>query len=282
MGINVIKACVKRCVCPSDPQSAQSNFVHPLSDSFGCVFYRNPAAQYVLPVLDKIFQIVRILNELYDPLQQQKFDSSYCKLLDITDADKSMILGIPVVENPQQLKTASDHVRFYLHNLHDACLHILCNAPFFLRCPPKAYDEIMVFLAGLCPFMLRKLNCIWEIFKSKYGTSVGYEDHLTETEEILEDQLNRVLTREYLSFLVDLLTKQSSCSTESIRAVFVCTAFDSLRWLDTTANIKAILLSELVFDKIMEEGLVQQIQEANYLLQSVLYGIQELVNMNQI
>ncbi|GIY74723.1 exportin-5 [Caerostris extrusa] len=64
--------------------------------------------------------------------------------------------------------------------------------------------------------------------------------------------------------------------TESIRAVFVCTAFDSLRWLDTTANIKAILLSELVFDKIMEEGLVQQIQEANYLLQSVLYGIQEL------
>ncbi|GIY39241.1 exportin-5, partial [Caerostris extrusa] len=65
--------------------------------------------------------------------------------------------------------------------------------------------------------------------------------------------------------------------TESIHAVFVCTAFDSLpRWLDTTANIKAILLSELVFDKIMEEGLVQQIQEANYLLQSVLYGIQEL------
>ncbi|GIY22636.1 exportin-5 [Caerostris darwini] len=129
MGINVIKACVKRCVCPSDPQSAQrGNFVHPLSDSFGCVFYRNPAAQYVIPVLDKIFQIVRILNELYDPLQQQKFDSSYCKLLDITDADKSMILGIPVVENPQQLKTASDHARFYLHNLHDACLHILCNA----------------------------------------------------------------------------------------------------------------------------------------------------------
>ncbi|GIX76192.1 uncharacterized protein CDAR_484341 [Caerostris darwini] len=62
----------------------------------------------------------------------------------------------------------------------------------------------------------------------------------------------------------------------SILAVFVCTAFDSLQWLDRTANIKAILLSELVFDKIMEEGLVQQIQEANYLLQSVLYGIQEL------
>ncbi|GIY37342.1 hypothetical protein CEXT_660771, partial [Caerostris extrusa] len=38
--------------------------------------------------------------------------------------------------------------------------------------------------------------------------------------------------------------------TESIHAVFVCTAFDSLRWLDTTANIKAILLSELVLTRI--------------------------------
>ncbi|GIY44465.1 hypothetical protein CEXT_431151 [Caerostris extrusa] len=63
-----------------------------------------------------------------------------------------------------------------------------------------------------CIILEKNLIVFGEIFKSKYGTSVGYEDHLTETEEILEDQLNRVLTREYLSFLVDLLTKQSSCS----------------------------------------------------------------------
>ncbi|GBM42891.1 hypothetical protein AVEN_240825-1 [Araneus ventricosus] len=170
----------------------------------------------------------------------------------------------------------------------------------------------MSVLAGLCPFMLQKLNAVWEKFKNKYGTCVNYEDKLTENEEIIEDQLHRTLSREYISFLVELMTKQDTCSvnentmesdkkdtsnghakgltelgtkilqTESVRPIFICTAFDSLRWLDTTTNIKAIQLSELVFNKILEDGLIQQIQEADYLLQSVLYGLVWEVDMGKV
>ncbi|XP_055925366.1 exportin-5-like [Argiope bruennichi] len=349
LGINVLKACAKRCVCPNDSVMAhKGNFIHPLSDSFGCTFYRNPAAPYILLIIDKIIHIISILNELYDPVYQEKIHPSYQRILDLTDADKTILLGIPVIEN-SHLKTSSDHMRFYLHNMFDSCLHILgCSVenlgidfytipelptllkekilhkieympplklrnlirlflrPFFLRCPPKAHDELMSVLAGLCPFMLQKLNAVWEKFKYKYGTCVNYEDKLTENEEIIEDQLHRTLSREYINFLVELLTKQDTCSvnenemesdkkdtpinhskcltdlgikilqTESVRPIFICTAFDSLRWLDTTTNIKAIQLSELVFNKIMEDGLIRQIQEANYLLQSVLYALQEL------
>ncbi|CAL1297292.1 unnamed protein product [Larinioides sclopetarius] len=349
LGINVLKACAKRCVCPSDPVVAhKGNFIHPLSESFGCTFYRNPAAQYILLVIDKIIHIISILNELHDPVYQEKIHPSYQRILDLTDADKTSLLGIPIIENSHS-KTPSDNMRFYLHNMYDSCLQILGSSvenlgidfytipelpallkgkilhkveympamklrslirlflrPFFLRCPPKAYDELMSVLAGLCPFMLQKLNAVWDRFKLKYGTCVNYEDKLTEKEEIIEDQLHRTLSREYISFLVELMNKQDTCSvnenamesdnkeasnshpksitklgikilqTESVRPIFICTAFDSLRWLDTTTNIKAVQLSELVFNKIMEDGLIQQIQEADYLLKSVLYGVQEL------
>ncbi|KAF8789205.1 Exportin-5 like protein [Argiope bruennichi] len=38
----------------------KGNFIHPLSDSFGCTFYRNPAAPYILLIIDKIIHIISL------------------------------------------------------------------------------------------------------------------------------------------------------------------------------------------------------------------------------
>ncbi|GFS47547.1 exportin-5 [Trichonephila inaurata madagascariensis] len=163
----------------------------------------------------------------------------------------------------------------------------------------------MNVLAAFCPFMLQKLNAVWDKFKLKYGSCMNYEDPQTETEEIVQDQLNRVLTREYVGFLESLLTQSYSpikdnkmesdqkdatygnsykittefglkiMETESVRLIFICTVFDSLRWLDTSANVKASFLCGIVFHLICKKGLIRQPQEADYLLKCVLNSLQE-------
>ncbi|GBO16107.1 Exportin-5, partial [Araneus ventricosus] len=148
LGINVLKACAKRCVCPTDPVIAhKGNFIHPLSDSFGCTFYRNPAAQYILLIIDKIIHIISILNELHDPVYQEKIHPSYQRILDLTDADKTILLGIPVVENSHP-KTPSDHMRFYLHNMYDSCLQILGSSVENLGIDFYMIPELPALLKG--------------------------------------------------------------------------------------------------------------------------------------
>ncbi|KFM64449.1 Exportin-5, partial [Stegodyphus mimosarum] len=167
-----------------------------------------------------------------------------------------------------------------------------------------AYDEIMTVLSEFCPFMLKRLSTRWENFRLRYGRS---EEQFTEWQEILDDELQRILTREYISFLGDLLHSkhtsnnsvedamdedskeysnvsmktvselgQKIMKSENVRTVVICTAFDAMHWLDTSTNIKSVLLCELIFKKLLEDNYVQQVQEANYLLQSILYGLQEL------
>ncbi|GFU60318.1 exportin-5, partial [Nephila pilipes] len=358
---NVTRACIKRCTHPSDPDIAQrGNFIHPLSDSTEGRLYRNPAAQHVICVMDKVIQIVKILNVLHDPVVKQIFHSDYSKLMDLTEVDKNCILGSPQnAENSHHTKTSFDRVKVYLQQLNENLLFILGSSaeklsidfynipgifdlvkenifhkiehipvlhlknlirlflkPFFIHCPPNAYHELMVVLAAFCPFMLQKLNAVWEKFKFKYGTGIHYEDQMSEIEEILEDQLNRILTKEYIFFIDSLLTQPYNypikedkmesdqkeptsngnktitelglkiMETERVRVVFICTVFDSLRWLDTSTNNKASFLCGIVFNHIFKERLIRQVQEANYLLHSVLYSLQEFgeheANLNSL
>ncbi|GFS47545.1 exportin-5 [Trichonephila inaurata madagascariensis] len=91
---NITRACIKRCIYPSDPEIAKKgDFIHPLSDLEEGVIYRNPAAEYVTGVIHEIVQIIKILNELYDPEVKQNFHLDYSKILDLTEVDKNSALG---------------------------------------------------------------------------------------------------------------------------------------------------------------------------------------------
>ncbi|XP_035209081.1 exportin-5-like, partial [Stegodyphus dumicola] len=320
--IHVIRGCVKRCKWPSDSDIAKKgNFVHPLSDSLKKIFYRNPAAQCIVPSLHQIFLLVRTLNALHDPAIQAKIHPSFLRALDISETDKYNILGTAYIDNLQRPKTIIERMNTFIHSAYDSCLHILGGAvenlsidfytvpslsklimeglftniqymsdsrlrllirvflrPFFLQCPALAYDEIMTVLSEFCPFMLKRLSTRWEKFRLRYGTS---EEQFTEWQEILDDELQRILTREYISFLGDLLHSkytsnnsvedamdddskeysnvpmktiselgQKIMTSENVRTVVICTAFDAMHWLDTSTNIKSVLLCELIFKKV--------------------------------
>ncbi|KAH6925470.1 hypothetical protein HPB50_005719 [Hyalomma asiaticum] len=137
---------------------------------------------------------------------------------------------------------------------------------------------------------------------------VDYETEMTEEQELLDDQLNRLLSREYLDILAAvLLTKrgqqdtspdsmnedqdgkqvESSAATisafgatvlktEELCSTVVMAVFNALHWSDTAASFKALQLSMPLLKLMFEHGFVRDEDSAAYLLRCVLMGLQVL------
>ncbi|KAG0419176.1 hypothetical protein HPB47_004293, partial [Ixodes persulcatus] len=88
-----------------------------------------------------------------------------------------------------------------------SCVSPDCTArsfvkPFVLHCPCELRGTVVLpLLKALFPFVFQKLNSKWENFRLKYGNCADYEDEMTEEQELLDDQLNRLLSREFLDLL---------------------------------------------------------------------------------
>ncbi|XP_054713639.1 exportin-5-like [Uloborus diversus] len=202
----------------------------------------------------------------------------------------------------------TDNMFCNIHNLTDYKLRQLIRIflkPFFLQCPPTAYDMLVNVIFGFSQFMRQKLTIRWQNFKKRYGSCAEYEQQESEIQEVLEDQSNRLLTREYINFLGALLTykgtnldvsdvgmeddrnenSQPKCMSElgikllqceNTRSIIICTFFDALSWLDTVANLKCISFCELIVKQLFKEDMIKSMQEANYLMLNVIQSLQDL------
>lgn len=182
--------------------------------------------------------------------------------------------------------------------------------PFVQCCPAELQaGVVMPLLRPILPLMFQKLNTKWDNFRLKYGNSVDYETEMTEEQELLDDQLHRTLSREYLSVLATiLLTKPkqqqdsavegaddeqeekpvdpsttviSPFGTTVLRAEELCspivlTVFNALHWSDTMASFKALTLSMPLLKHMLEHGVIRDEGSATYLLRCVLLGLQVL------
>ncbi|XP_070377892.1 exportin-5-like [Dermacentor albipictus] len=181
--------------------------------------------------------------------------------------------------------------------------------PFVQHCPAELQPMVVLpLLKPVLPFVFQKLNAKWEKFRLKYGNSVDYETEMTEEQELLDDQLNRLLSREYLDVLAAvLLTKrgqqdasldsmvedqegkqvESSAATisafgatilktEELCSPIVMAVFNALHWSDTAASFKALQLSMPLLKVMFEHGFVRDEGSAAYLLRCVLMGLQVL------
>ncbi|XP_035784555.1 exportin-5-like [Anopheles albimanus] len=73
--------------------------------------------------------------------------------------------------------------------------------PFIYTCPPVFHETVLLpILAHLVPFMLTRLTARWHYITSLYESGELGED-VNDTQEVLEDMLNRTLTREYIDVL---------------------------------------------------------------------------------
>ncbi|XP_047474194.1 exportin-5-like [Penaeus chinensis] len=113
-------------------------------------------------------------------------------------------LGLQFYQHP--------HLTDYLVHSSLANLHLIPDyrlrpiirtflKPFIQWCPPQCYQTVLLpILNHLCPFMLDRLSTRWGHLTSLIESG-SYEEENTDTQEMLEDLLIRMLTREYVDLL---------------------------------------------------------------------------------
>ncbi|XP_014667809.1 PREDICTED: exportin-5-like [Priapulus caudatus] len=74
--------------------------------------------------------------------------------------------------------------------------------PFVQHCPKECYSKVLLpVLCVVCPYLLHRLSGKWQAINQRYETSGDNEDDMPESQEVLEDQIIRQLTRDYIDFI---------------------------------------------------------------------------------
>nr|XP_024216968.1 exportin-5 [Halyomorpha halys] len=175
---------------------------------------------------------------------------------------------------------------------------------FVTSCPPSCYDTVLTpVLAHFTPYMFARLNARWQHLSelSENGNTDDHEEN-TDTQEMLEDMLNRTLTREYLDVLKVVLyggteTGNGSGSMEeegqevkpqsdviselgmrvlafdpTSQPIVLC-LLRALYWGDSTASLKCTSLLGGVMLHLVSAGKMTA-DLACHALTSILFGLQ--------
>lgn len=133
-GFNTVLGVIKRCSWPDDPDRAsRGGFVVGLTES-GNPIYRNPATPHVIPILPKILNMARILNELFAVNHLALLSEPYKNVFGMLEQEKRNLMGIPPIladpMDPTQMKsvTSVDKIQTYMTTLFENCYHMLGSA----------------------------------------------------------------------------------------------------------------------------------------------------------
>ncbi|TMS04334.1 Exportin-5 [Larimichthys crocea] len=169
---------VKRARWPSDLEEAKAGgFVVGYTPS-GAPIYRNPCTAQFLLLLPNLLALIRTHNSLFMPENMARLSETFSRAHEVMDAEKNVVLVI----------------RLFVRQL-------------VLSCPQEYYDSLLCPLLGpLFTYMMQRLNVRWQVIIQR--TSVNGEDeeealcHESQvTQEIFEEQLVCLLTREVLDLL---------------------------------------------------------------------------------
>ncbi|KAK8751328.1 hypothetical protein OTU49_014122 [Cherax quadricarinatus] len=179
--------------------------------------------------------------------------------------------------------------------------------PFIQCCPPQCYHVVLLpILNHLCPYMLERLNIRWGHL-SNLIESGTYEEENTDTQEVLEDFLIRMLTRDYIDLLkvvlvagprggcqdsADGMEAEMEISTptpavqealselghlvlgcDTICQAIVTTLLKVLCWQDSWACLKAVLVLGHVLRWLVGEGQHLSPDAVRQVMQAVLQGL---------
>ncbi|XP_063223391.1 exportin-5 [Bacillus rossius redtenbacheri] len=114
--------------------------------------------------------------------------------------------------------------------------------PFVNSCPPAFYEPVILpIFACFCPYMFTRLSTKWQYITQLYDSG-SIDDDQADTQEVLEDMLNRTLTREYLSLLKLALVGGSS---ESSSYDTMDQDAESAEPPRSNSSLQAVVISEL-------------------------------------
>ncbi|XP_058974671.1 exportin-5 [Musca domestica] len=156
--------------------------------------------------------------------------------------------------------------------------------PFVYSCPPAFYDTVLLpIFAHISPIMCQRLTARWTYITSLYESGqLNDEEQSNDTQEVLEDMLNRSLTREYLDVLkVALVGGQigpennvnnaASTATNIASDVTMDAEEHSMDGVAHTRAAQAALLSDIISD--LGAKLLRNPATTNYILMTLLSAL---------
>uniref|UniRef100_A0A674I765 Exportin-5 n=1 Tax=Terrapene triunguis TaxID=2587831 RepID=A0A674I765_9SAUR len=236
--VYTILGVVKRARWPTTLEEAKAGgFVIGCMPS-GNPIYRNPCTEQVLKLLDNLLALIRTHNNLYMPEMVAKLGETFAKALDMLEVEKNPLLEL--YDSPVY-KTILERMQGFFCTLYDNCFHILGNAgpsmqqdfytvdglasqflnsafvnlnnipdyrlrpmlrvfvkPLVLSCPSDHYETLLCPMLGpLFTYLHVRLSQKWQVISQR-------TDDNPESQEMLEEQLVRLLTRE----VMDLISKE--------------------------------------------------------------------------
>ncbi|KAM3606596.1 uncharacterized protein V6R79_019308 [Siganus canaliculatus] len=223
---------VKRSRWPADLEEAKAGgFVVGYTPT-GAPIYRNPCSAHFLLFLPNLLALIRTYNSLFMPENMARLSETFSKAHELMDAEKNVVLGLPqhlldIYDSPVY-RSNLERMQGFFTTLYDNYFHLLGNAGLSLQQDFYTVDRLAAEIAGsvfvsldhehydslLCPllgplfaYMQQRLTVKWQVINQR--TSANGEDEEEEvvcqesqvTQEMLEEQLVRLLTREVLDLL---------------------------------------------------------------------------------
>ena len=211
-------------------------------------------------------------------------------------------IGSEFYHQPNLASDLAQSVFANLPGLPDFRLRAM-NRTFFksliTKCPVPCFTSVILpVLRQFSPFMLLHMKERWNYLK-KVRENPSFDEDNTDSQEVLDDVIIRVMAREYMDTVKAILTsgKHSDINSENSNTVdgpavlgvlgeqaladgtlstcMVGTCLAALSWPDSPASSKACNLVELILPRLIEQGSLGQ-EDANSLMMTVLKAFQDM------
>uniref|UniRef100_A0A673BPE2 Importin N-terminal domain-containing protein n=1 Tax=Sphaeramia orbicularis TaxID=375764 RepID=A0A673BPE2_9TELE len=234
---------VKRARWPADLEEAKAGGFVVGYTSAGAPIYRNPCTAQFLASLPNLLALIRTQNRLFMPENMSRLSETFSRAHEMTDMEKNMVLGLtqPLLDihDTPVYKTNLERMQGFFTTLYDNCFHVLGNAGVCLQrdfytidglaeeitgsafcplsivfafsltcsrvfvkqlvqsCPQEYYDSL------LCPLLGPLFTYMMQV--RIYKVYIVCQDSQV-TQEMLEEQLVRLLARDVLDLLSKFVT----------------------------------------------------------------------------
>uniref|UniRef100_A0AAR2L3B8 Exportin-5 n=1 Tax=Pygocentrus nattereri TaxID=42514 RepID=A0AAR2L3B8_PYGNA len=296
--VYTILGVVKRARWPANLEEAKAGgFVVGYTPA-GAPIYRNPCAEPLLGLLPNLLNLIRTHNSLFLPENMARLSETFSRAYDVMDVEKNLILAIsqPTMDmyDSPVYKSALERMQGFFCMLYDNCYHVIGYAGPALQQDFYTVEALAEQLVGsalihlehvpdhrlqplknhlyssLFSGLSQRLNLRWQIINQRTNMCGSDDDECSEenqvTQEMLEDRLVRLATREVMDLLCDCstnvwvfslgddemmatdstqlntsqtadeLTELGKCllRKEDIYMTLLAISFNSLSWRDTT------------------------------------------------
>merc|ERR1719445_2240316 len=157
---------------------------------------------------------------------------------------------------------------------------------FIVNCPSSCYSSVLLpVLRQFCPFMQSHLVKRWNYIKT-VRENPNFDEDNTDSQEVLDDIIIRVMAREYIDTIKAILTSGSkpnnnetvqnensniengvstlsingeiSLSDASLSTCLVSTCLSGISWPDSPVSSRSCSLLEVILPRLVDQGSLSQ------------------------